>query len=58
MVFAELNGDNRSAATQSVGMRWWLLPETLGLDVTTSRTNATSDSQTWGIGLGWYGLKF
>ncbi|MEN9451779.1 MAG: hypothetical protein RLZZ369_838, partial [Pseudomonadota bacterium] len=22
------------------------------------RTNATSDSQTWGIGLGWYGLKF
>ncbi|HET8872014.1 MAG TPA: hypothetical protein VFM48_16340 [Aquabacterium sp.] len=57
-VFAEINGNSRSPATQAVGLRWWFIPETLGLDVTTSRTNATTQSQTWGIGFGWYGLHF
>lgn len=58
MAFAEINGDDRTATTRSVGMRWWLLPDTLGLDITTSKTNASPDSRTWGVGLGWYGLKF
>lgn len=58
LVFGELTGDNQSAATQTVGLRWWLLPETLGLDLTSSRTNATPDSRAWGIGLGWYGIRF
>lgn len=58
VLFAELNGDNQSPATQSAGLRYWLIQDSLGLDITTSRTNATPDSQTWGIGFGWYGLKF
>lgn len=58
VVFGELTGNNKSASTQTIGLRWWLLPETLGLDLTSSRTNATPDNAAWGIGLGWYGLHF
>jgi hypothetical protein len=58
MLFAEVNGDNRSPAAQSAGVRWWLLPEQLGLDLTASRVNATTASRSWGLGLGWYGIKF
>lgn len=58
MVFVELNGDNKGPATQTAGLRYWVIQDSLGLDITTSRTNATPDSQTYGIGFGWYGLKF
>lgn len=58
LVFGELTGDNKRASTQMIGLRWWLLLETLGLDLTSSRTNATPNSAAWGIGLGWYGLHF
>ncbi|MGC4062248.1 MAG: hypothetical protein QM749_15935 [Aquabacterium sp.] len=58
LVFGEVTGDSRTPAMQTIGMRWWMLPEQLGLDVTSSRTNATSDSAAWGLGLGWYGIKF
>jgi hypothetical protein len=58
LVFGELTGHRNAAATQTVGLRWWLLQEQLGLDLTGSRTNATAASRTWGIGLGWYGIKF
>jgi hypothetical protein len=58
VVFAELNGDSSTPATQSAGLRWWLLPEQLGLDVTASRANATPGSRSWGVGIGWYGIKF
>lgn len=56
--FMEAVADTRSTPAQSVGMRWWLLPETLGLDLTASRSNATDRSSVFGIGLGWYGLRF
>lgn len=58
MVFGEITGLNHTSASQFAGVRYWILPETLGLDVTTGRTNATPESKTWGIGLGWYGLRF
>ena len=58
MPFAEINGDNHSAGTRAAGMRYWLVPEVFGLDVTASRTNATPNSTTWGVGFGWYGLHF
>jgi hypothetical protein len=58
LVFGEVTGDNKTPAVQTIGLRWWMLPEQLGLDVTTSRTNATPDSAAWGLGLGWYGIKF
>jgi len=57
-LFAELNGDTKTSTRQSLGLRYWLVPEQLGLDATTSRTNATPDSRAWGLGLGWYGLHF
>ena len=56
--FAEWMGDSRTAATRAVGMRWWILPDTLGLDLTASQRNATPNCHAWGIGLGWYGLRF
>lgn len=56
--FAEVIGDNKSTTAQSAGMRWWILPDQLGLDLTATRTNATAKSSVWGIGIGWYGLKF
>lgn len=58
LVFGEITGHTDAPATQTLGLRWWLLPEQLGLDLTASRTNATAASRTWGIGLGWYGIKF
>lgn len=58
LVFGELTGDNKTPTVQTLGVRWWVLPEQLGLDLTTSRTNATEDSAAWGVGLGWYGIKF
>lgn len=58
LVFAEVVGHSNTPATQAVGLRWWLLPDQLGLDATTSRGNATPNGQAWGVGLGWYGLKF
>lgn len=58
LVFAEVLGENRAAASQGAGVRWWALPEQLAFEVTASRTNATADSRTWGVGLGWYGIKF
>jgi hypothetical protein len=58
MFFGEVTGDNKTPAVQSLGLRWWALPDQLGLDLTTSRTNATPDSQSWGVGIGWYGIKF
>lgn len=58
LVFAELLGQHQAPATQQVGMRWWLWPDKLGLDFTAGRANATRDSRSWGVGLGWYGLSF
>lgn len=58
LVFAEVVGHSNTPATQAVGLRWWLLPEQLALDATTSRANATPDSSAWGVGLGWYAIKF
>jgi hypothetical protein len=57
-LFGEINGERHSPTNQTVGMRWWLIPDQLGLDVTGSRTNATADSRAWGVGIGWYGLHF
>lgn len=58
VVFGELVGHHNIPATQAIGVRYWLLPEQLGLDLTSSRTNATPDSRAWGVGIGWYGIKF
>lgn len=58
LLFAEWNGDNRSAPLRTVGGRWWLLQDTLGLDLTWTRQAATSGSTVVGVGLCWYGIGF
>lgn len=57
-LFAEVLGHTSGPASQNMGLRWWLLPDKLGLDATAGRTNATPESRSWGIGIGWYGLSF
>lgn len=42
----------------SLGGRWWLLPEKLGLDLTASRVAGASGPTLWTVGLGWYGISF
>lgn len=58
LLFAELTAAQRTPATRGVGLRYWLLPDVLGLDLTVSRTNAVRDSTTATVGLGWYGIRF
>ncbi|MEY4765427.1 MAG: hypothetical protein RI907_2100 [Pseudomonadota bacterium] len=58
VLFSEVLGDNHSPAGQSVGLRFWLIPDKLGLDLTHSHTNATKGSHSTGFGLGWYGISF
>jgi len=58
LVFGEVLGHANSPACQAVGLRYWLLPDKLGLDATAGRSNATPDSRSWGIGIGWYGISF
>jgi hypothetical protein len=57
LLFTEWNGDDRSAPLRTVGARWWLVADTLGLDLTWSRQSATRDSTVVGVGLGWYGIN-
>lgn len=58
LAFAEAMGDHRCGATRNVGLRWWLIPDVLGVDLTHSVTNATPGSRRSGVGLGWYGVQF
>lgn len=56
--FAELTGKHRTPATQAIGLRWWALPQQLGLDLTASHRTAAPRSDAWGVGIGWYGIRF
>lgn len=58
MLYAEALGDTRHTVQKGAGVRYWVIPEVLGLDVTAMRTNSRADSRVWGIGFGWYGIKF
>lgn len=58
LLYAEALGDTRHAVQKGAGVRWWLIPEVLGLDLTAMRTDARADSRVWGVGLGWYGIRF
>jgi len=60
LLFAEAQGNDRSAVfggfIRTAGARWWLVKDTLGLDLTASRQAGSSSGTRWGIGFGWYGL--
>lgn len=54
-VFAEALHQQHSPTSQATGLRFWLIPEKLGLDLTASRETGVRNSRTIGIGFGWYG---
>ena len=60
LLFAETQANDRRAllggTVSSVGARWWLLRERLGLDLTASREAGAGGPTRWTLGLGWYGL--
>lgn len=60
LLFAELQANDRrgllGGTVRTSGLRWWLLPERLGLDLTASREAGVPGSALWTLGLGWYGL--
>jgi hypothetical protein len=60
-VFVETQANDRRAwlggSVNTVGGRWWLQPERLGIDLTASR-EVGSASTLWTLGFGWTGLSF
>ena len=58
MLYAEVLGDTRHTVQKGMGVRFWVIPEVLGLDLTGMRTDSRPDSRVWGVGFGWYGIKF
>jgi hypothetical protein len=58
LAFAEANSVRHSPTSQTLGVRWWLLPEALGLDLTTGRSAGQPDSRVITLGLGWYNIKY
>ena len=56
LAFAEIEAQQRTATTQSAGLRWWIVPERLGLDFTASRDVGVPDSRRFTAGVGWYGV--
>jgi hypothetical protein len=61
LLFAELQSNDRrdvfGAAMRTIGGLWWLSPDKLGLSITASRQNGSSQTL-WTAGFGWYGLEF
>ncbi len=39
-----------------LGGRWWLVQDTLGLDLTSTRESVAGAKSVWTLGLGWYGI--
>lgn len=62
MLFAETQTNDRRSlfggAVNTIGARWWLIKDRLGLDLTASRTAGDSNGTTWTAGFGWYGIAF
>lgn len=56
LLFAEVLGDDKTGATQTVGARWWLQPERIGLDLTVGRQAGVPDSRFVTVGVCFYGL--
>jgi hypothetical protein len=58
LTFAELNAVRHNPTTRSAGLRWWLRPDVLGLDLTASRSAGQAGPATLTLGLGWYGISY
>lgn len=57
-LFVEALGEGRERPVLGMGARWWPWPGTLGLDATLTRPTTPGGRTIWGLGLGWYGIKF
>lgn len=58
LVFAELIADQHDDVGRGAGVRWWLIPEVVGLDATVQKTHRRDARTGWGIGFGWYGIRW
>lgn len=62
LVFAEASAARRRAlfgpTVQTLGGRWWWVPERFGLDVTASREAGGAPGWRWTLGFGAYGVGF
>ena len=60
LLFAEVLGNDRrevfGRTVCSVGTRWWLVKDTLGLGLSASRQAGNGAGTRWTFGLGWYGI--
>lgn len=61
-LFAETQANSRrqvfGGTVNTLGGRWWLLKDILGLDLTASREAGSGSGTAWSLGFGWYGLRF
>lgn len=62
LLFAESRMNNRrevfGGTVNTLGGRWWLLKDSLGLDLSASREAGSGSRTAWSLGFGWYGLRF
>lgn len=58
LLFAEVTADQHEDVGRAAGVRWWLIPDTLGLDATVQKAHRSGTGTGWGVGLGWYGLRW
>lgn len=60
LFFAEAQANSRrevfGGTVSTVGARYWLMPDKLGLDLTASRESGAGGPTRWTFGLGWYGI--
>jgi hypothetical protein len=62
LVFIESQTNDRRTVfgptVNTVGARFWVVPEKVGIDLTASRNASGNQGTTWGVGFGWYGLSW
>jgi hypothetical protein len=60
LLVAEVQGNGKrdvfGGTVLGLGARWWLIKDSLGLDLTSSRESVAGAKAVWTLGLGWYGI--
>ena len=61
LLFAETQANSKRAVfggtVNTGGVRWWLVKDRFGLDLSASRQVGTDIGTRWTLGFGWYGLS-
>ena len=62
LLFVESQANDKRAVfggtVSTVGARWWLVKDRLGLDLTAGREAGAGSGTVWSLGFGWYGIGF